>query len=905
MSTDKIPTYCMQCVCGPDLLTVEVDGKGDPIGVQPNFDAEDIHPANGRVCTKAYSLIDKVNNPKRIQQPMVRTNPAKGWEEPPEWKEISWEEAISILAEKINDAQKDGFTDESGYPNIAVTMGGGGISEAHFGTMPAFLGALDGYVDMSLGSGQGVACYHSEHIYHELWHRGFLGVPDVTEAELVISFGANKQNTAGASGNRKYTQARDEGDFEYIHIEPHSTTSAGWADDWIPIKPKTDAIFLHAMLHVVLHELDWNDMVDHRFLKNRTNSPYLIGPDGYFLRDHKSEKPLIWDRSTESAKPYDADIQDPSLTGTYSVSGITVGPDDETSKYDRVEVVPAFEKLRDQASKITPEEAAEICDVPASRIRNVAQKFANTAAKHVGDTIEVNGVQLPYRPVGILLGKTVNNGWGGYQTSWTRMALCSLFGAVEVPGGLVSVGSRLNPPYYDKNKSVTPGKDGFMKQNLCSTKKDDWPEKPKTRGGLTELTPLVGKDGWAQALAPSTLAWKFQNEAPDNWPQPDYPDVWINYRANPVVSFPDTELVTNAVANFPFTVDIAYTEDETNWFADLILPDHTDLEGLQLKRIGGHNHAMDAFWETEGFALKQPVTEPEGNTIDMTNLWTRLTREIGCYDEYIKSINEGYIMGVPLKNDEHDYTLDPDEEYSREDIWNQICRAATRQTSNGKEEKSLDWFKQNGFYVRDFPKVNHYLHPTMVDQGLRYEFPYQERVKRMGSELKRRLHENDVKWWDEQLEEYQPMPDPEDPSNVWEQHYGEEYEYWALTTKSMHYSYSNNVTNEISSEVAQHTQEFEGICINQQTAESYGVESGDQVIVKSPYGEKEADVIVREGVRPDVVLFVGQFGHSITPHAKNLRIPNINRFTTVDDFELIDGTGSIAQLGKVTIEPKE
>ncbi|MFB6361391.1 MAG: molybdopterin-dependent oxidoreductase, partial [Halobacteriales archaeon] len=227
MSSEHVPTYCLQCVCGPDLLTVELDEAGEPVGIQPNFDAEGVHPANGRVCTKAYSLIDKVNNPNRLTQPLVRTNPAKGWDEDPEWEPIDWDEAISLLAEQLEAAQTPEPTDEHGYPRIAVSMGGGGITEGHFGTFPAMMGALDGHVDFSLGSGQGVACYHSEHVYGELWHRAFLGVADIKRAKYVLSFGANKQNTAGPAGNWRYAQAQRDNNLRYVHIEPHATTSAG------------------------------------------------------------------------------------------------------------------------------------------------------------------------------------------------------------------------------------------------------------------------------------------------------------------------------------------------------------------------------------------------------------------------------------------------------------------------------------------------------------------------------------------------------------------------------------------------------------------------------------------------------------------------------------------------------
>ena len=46
----KVPTYCYQCVNGPDLLTVEVvDGVATK--VEPNFNADGVHPASGNYRT--------------------------------------------------------------------------------------------------------------------------------------------------------------------------------------------------------------------------------------------------------------------------------------------------------------------------------------------------------------------------------------------------------------------------------------------------------------------------------------------------------------------------------------------------------------------------------------------------------------------------------------------------------------------------------------------------------------------------------------------------------------------------------------------------------------------------------------------------------------------------------------
>ena len=66
----KVPTYCYQCVCGPDLLTVEVvDGVATK--VEPNFHADGVHPANGKVCVKAFGVVQKRYNPSRILNPLL------------------------------------------------------------------------------------------------------------------------------------------------------------------------------------------------------------------------------------------------------------------------------------------------------------------------------------------------------------------------------------------------------------------------------------------------------------------------------------------------------------------------------------------------------------------------------------------------------------------------------------------------------------------------------------------------------------------------------------------------------------------------------------------------------------------------------------------------------------------
>ena len=58
----KAATYCYQCVAGPDLLTVTVR-DGVAIEVEPNFAAASVHPGGGKVCVKAYGLVQPCSYP--------------------------------------------------------------------------------------------------------------------------------------------------------------------------------------------------------------------------------------------------------------------------------------------------------------------------------------------------------------------------------------------------------------------------------------------------------------------------------------------------------------------------------------------------------------------------------------------------------------------------------------------------------------------------------------------------------------------------------------------------------------------------------------------------------------------------------------------------------------------------
>ena len=697
----------------------------------------------------------------------------------------------------------------------------------------------------------------------------------------------------------RHADARVRG-LKRIQIEPALSITGACSAQWVPIRPKTDAAFLFAMLHVLLHECP-REKLDLEFIADRTASPYLVGPNGYYLREPESKTPLMWDRRSGTAQSIDTPDVDPELEGRFEVSGIEVGPDDKLWTHDTCQAATAFSKLCEHVETYTPEWASSICDVPASTIRQVALDFVDHAA--IGETIEIDGMTLPLRPVAITLGKTVNNGWGGYECCWARTVLTALVGALEVPGGTLGTTVRLNRPADDRLKSVAPGPDGFMAYPFNPTDAENWHAAPKARNAYDTLVPLAADTPWSQALGPTHLAWLFQNDPPKNLPRPTLPDVWFLYRTNPAISSWDAPGVADKMAAFPYVVAFAYTPDESNHMADILLPECTDIESTQLLRIGGTKY-IEQFWRYHGFALRQAAVKARGETRDFTDIATDLAERTGLLETYNARINSG-AAGIRLSGADYSYDLDAGRAHGSREIWDAVCRAASAELTGGKCSHGLDWYQHNGVKVEPFPQSEWYLLPKLRELGLRFELPYQERLQRIGAELANRLHEHGIEWWDEQLKEYQSLPAWKDFPGIWsgsDDDPGAENssKFWLLTSRSMQYAWGGNAAIQLANETARNIAGHDGIIINSGKAAELGVTDGDEIEVRSELRTTKGRVVLRQGIRPDTILMIGQFDHWKTPFARDLKMPSMNTVTPMS-LKLTDATGSGADLVRVSI----
>jgi phenylacetyl-CoA:acceptor oxidoreductase len=396
----------------------------------------------------------------------------------------------------------------------------------------------------------------------------------------------------------------------------------------------------------------------------------------------------------------------------------------------------------------------------------------------------------------------------------------------------------------------------------------------------------------------------FLDDTPKGIPEVTPPDVWFVYRTNPAISFWDSDGLVRKMARFPFIVAFAYTPDETNHLADVLLPEAVDIESWQLIRVGGTKY-VEQFWENEGVALRQAAIAPPGEVRDFTDIATELARRTGLLEAYNAAINRG-AAGVPLKGDGYDFTLDPAKAHSVEEIWDSVCRAASADMTGGESSDGLEWYKEHGFRTKPFSKLDWYLFPALARQNLRFELPYQERLMRVGRELGRRLHENGMTWWDAQLAEYQALPAWKDFPRIWETALvaaggkPEDYPYWLITAKSMQYVCGGNADIQMMREVSQNVAGHGGVIINPKSAAAHGIEEGDLVEVRTPLRATRGRAELRQGIRPDTLLIVGQFEHWAQPLAKTFGMPSVNGLVPMS-LPLTDATGSGADLVRVSL----
>ena len=94
-------SVCCYCAVGCGLI-VHTDRTG--AGRVVNIEGDPDHPINeGALCSKGAALTQLVNNRDRLTKPLYRAPYGT------EWEEISWNRALSMVAERVKRSRDAGF----------------------------------------------------------------------------------------------------------------------------------------------------------------------------------------------------------------------------------------------------------------------------------------------------------------------------------------------------------------------------------------------------------------------------------------------------------------------------------------------------------------------------------------------------------------------------------------------------------------------------------------------------------------------------------------------------------------------------------------------------------------------------------------------------------------------------
>ncbi len=74
-----------------------------------------------------------------------------------------------------------------------------------------------------------------------------------------------------------------------------------------------------------------------------------------------------------------------------------------------------------------------------------------------------------------------------------------------------------------------------------------------------------------------------------------------------------------------------------------------------------------------------------------------------------------------------------------------------------------------------------------------------------------------------------------------------------------------------------------------------------RIEISTPKRSVRGRAVVRQGIRPDTLLMIGQFGHWETPLAKDFDVPSLNTLASMSMAQT-DATGSGADIVRVSLK---
>ncbi len=479
-------THCVDCLPVNCPLKIYVkDGRVVREELAGNLDRveEGVPDLNPMGCQKGLAWSKQHYNEDRPIYPLRRVGERGGGE----WERITWDEALTEIADAIIDAIEEVGPEaivHDGSPEIGALV----PSMRFMGTLGGTTLDVNASInDFWPGAHQTLGKFYTTS-----------SVDDPFHADTIIFWHCNPAFTMQPAFHI-FTEARYHG-AELVLIGPDVSPSHSHMDFMVPVVPGSDAALALAMCQVVVAE----DLADWGFVRSQTDLALLARCDtGEFLRDGAPDHFFQYDPARGVVPASRATLLldfEPALEGEFDAT---------LADGTVVRVEPVFARMRRLLdSQYTPEMASAVCGVHPDTIRTLARKVAagRTRIQNGAGLCKYFHGDLMTRSMLLLLGLTGN--WGKKGTGFTGWATGLFDGhtvamAKKEPGieGADAVISMLEMA-RDGLRAASPD----LTQELATT----------------ELFRMMG--GAAAGMVPPAFFWYWHAGYRERWNNPDWAD---------------------------------------------------------------------------------------------------------------------------------------------------------------------------------------------------------------------------------------------------------------------------------------------------------------------------------------------------------------------------------------------
>jgi len=193
----------------------------------------------GKICARGIAAINQVYDPDRILHPMRRT----GKRGEKKWKKLSWDEALGEIYKRLrtirNQGNEEKFVFHADNRNIT------GLTQRFLKT----------YGNPTILCSDSLEISNKTAAQQMTWGEG-IEINDAAHCRYFLSFGSNpfESHPFYINFNQRIIEGKIDRHARMTTIDPRLSNTAGKSNEWIPIKPGTDAYLALAMANVIMEK---------------------------------------------------------------------------------------------------------------------------------------------------------------------------------------------------------------------------------------------------------------------------------------------------------------------------------------------------------------------------------------------------------------------------------------------------------------------------------------------------------------------------------------------------------------------------------------------------------------------------------------------------------------------------